>query len=230
MRRLEAKTSKRLVKVVAISDTHGCHDYLDPLRQGDILIHAGDFTKRGTQEECEQMARWLGCQSHAHKLVTPGNHDAWVEREPVAAARLFDKFGVRLLLHETVVLEGFKFFGSPFTPAFNNWHFMQARGGKSERAWASIGLDTDVVITHGPPYGHGDLVDAYGGSPPRHAGCLALLERLRQVRPSYHLFGHIHEGYGVTVSDEIPGTTFANVSVVDSRYRLRNDPFYFQLA
>lgn len=43
----------------------------------------------------------------------------------------------------------------------------------------------DILITHGPPRAHLDLLEY---------GCVYLLQELWRVRPQIHVFGHIHEG------------------------------------
>lgn len=53
---------------------------------------------------------------------------------------------------------------------------------------------TDILLTHGPPLRVHDL--ATRGV---HAGCPALLERVSQIQPRLHVFGHIHEGRGATL-------------------------------
>ena len=62
-----------------------------------------------------------------------------------------------------------------------------------------------------------------------NAGCFELFDRLRTVRPKVHVFGHIHEGYGVTVSDEVHETTFLNASICTEAYRPENAPHQFRL-
>ena len=46
------------IRVCCVSDTHTFTDELQ-LEQGDILIHCGDFTLRGTKEETQKFADWL---------------------------------------------------------------------------------------------------------------------------------------------------------------------------
>lgn len=129
-----------------------------------------------------------------------------------------------LLIHEPIEIRGCRFFGSPYTPTFLNWHFMRDRGPTLRAEWEKIPERTDVVITHGPAYGHGDTAPAWRGQPPRHVGCFELLKRLHLIRPQLHIFGHIHDGYGMTISDEIPGATFLNASICTEAYRPLNPP------
>src|SRR4051812_17378826 len=46
------------MRIVAVSDTHLFHEEL-VLPPGDILVHAGDMCRGGTQEELGRAAAWL---------------------------------------------------------------------------------------------------------------------------------------------------------------------------
>jgi len=213
-----------------LSDTHGLHARMEhPIPEADVLIHAGDFCGKGRGDEVRDFAAWMGAMPHRHKLVTPGNHDRPVENDPSTFRKVFADHGIRLLINETTWIDEFSFFGSPYTPTFFDWHFMRDRGPAIRAEWEKIPDDADVVITHGPPYGHGDLAPSWKGEPLRHVGCFELLNRLRIVRPRLNVFGHIHDGYGITISDEIPGTTFVNASVCTEAYRPSNRPHRFEL-
>ena len=61
-------------RVVCISDTHGLHRGLD-LPQGDILIHAGDFTRHGSLQDAEDFNAWLATLDYQHKFLVLGNHE-----------------------------------------------------------------------------------------------------------------------------------------------------------
>ena len=80
-------------------------------------------------------------------------------------------------------------------PEFYNWGFNLKRGQPCLDKWDLIPDEVDILMTHGPPLGHGDLCK-HGG----RAGCLQLLDTIQQrVRPLYHVFGHIHEGEWMAV-------------------------------
>ena len=66
---------------VCVSDTHNLHGALPPLPQGDVLLHAGDFTMRGEPEEVQRFAEWWHAQPHPQKVVIAGNHDFCLEVE-----------------------------------------------------------------------------------------------------------------------------------------------------
>merc|ERR1712000_681703 len=56
--------------------------------------------------------------------------------------------------------------------------------------WANIPPKVEVLLTHTPPIGHGDLC-----STGVRAGCVELLSEVQQrIKPRYHVFGHVHEG------------------------------------
>ena len=224
------------LKCVAISDTHGWHEQI-VIPDGDVLIASGDFCKYGRKEEVKEFALWLQKLPHRFKLVTAGNHDKPVEKQTAKCRRLFQDAGVTLLLNEEIVLDGIKFWGSPVTPKFFEWHFMKARGPEIAKVWAQIPDDVDVLITHGPPYGHGDLAPAYRTAHPKAAGCLDLLNRIREIQkassyynPRFHVFGHIHDGYGMTQSDQFHGVTFVNASICTERYQPSNEPLVFEVS
>jgi Icc-related predicted phosphoesterase len=188
--------------IVAISDTHGYHDRLE-VPDGDVLIHAGDITERGRLEEVEAFDRWLAQLPHRYKIVIAGNHDFCFQHRPGDARALMRH--ATYLQDEAVDVEGVKFYGSPWQPEFCDWAFNLPRGPALAAVWAKVPDDTRVLITHGPPLGIGDKT--HRGP---HAGCEDLLQRVRQVRPPLHVFGHIHEGAG---RYEVEGTTFVNASI-----------------
>jgi Icc-related predicted phosphoesterase len=208
------------VRIVCISDTHGQHAKLS-VPDGDILIHAGDFAAFGdTPIEIIDFNQWLGTLPHRHKVVIAGNHDWMFERHPGAARELLTN--AIYLENSGTELAGLKIWGSPVQPEFNNWAFNVARGAAIRRYWKMIPASTDVLITHGPPYGVLDTAHPTTA----HLGCEELAEAVQQIRPRLHVFGHIHGGYGEAKAD---GTLFVNASVVDEAYHLVNAPQAFEI-
>ena len=61
-------------RVICVSDTHNRHRDL-PIQEGDLFIHAGDITQRGTLPELQDFNEWLATLPHKHKIVIGGNHD-----------------------------------------------------------------------------------------------------------------------------------------------------------
>ncbi len=204
------------MRIVVLSDTHSLHWDLE-VPEGDVLVVAGDLTKRGELDELEEVNYWLGTLPHRHKVVIAGNHDFCFERTP-RAARSRITHAVYLEDAEYLV-QGVRIWGSPWQPWFHDWAFNLRRGAPLREKWDLIPPDVDVLVTHGPPHGLGDR--CYDG---RRVGCEELLVRVRELQPRLHCFGHIHEGYGVYTEGE---TTFVNASTCDMRYRAVNPPVVF---
>ena len=178
------------MRLVLISDTHNQQDAL-ALPAGDVLIHAGDFTIRGTKPEVARFGEWLMRQPHPHKIVVAGNHDFLFEREPQIARSLLP-LDAHYLRDSEITLGGLRFWGSPWQPWFFDWAFNLRRGPALAAKWALIPDGIDVLITHSPPLGTADR-NANG----EDVGCADLAEAMRRLKPRLSVFGHIHEGYGV---------------------------------
>jgi predicted phosphohydrolase len=204
------------IRIVCVSDTHRMHDGL-VVPEGDLLVHAGDSTKRGRLVEIEEVDRWLGTLPHPHKVIIAGNHDFAFERGPEARARITH---ATYLQDELATVLGLRIWGSPWQPRFFDWAFNADRGRLWEK-WALIPADVDVLVTHGPPMGILD-VTASG----EHVGCEELLRELDRVRPRLHVFGHIHEAYGIVRRGE---TTFVNASTCDLSYQPVQPPIVVDL-
>jgi hypothetical protein len=113
---------------------------------------------------------------------------------------------------------------TPWQPEFCNWAFNLPRGDALLRQWRRIPTDTDVLVTHTPPMGHGDLVGY------QSVGCADLLREVEdRVRPKLHVFGHVHEGYGRSASPD-GAITYFNASACTHNYEPVNAPFVFKLA
>ena len=85
----------------------------------------------------------------------------------------------------------------------------------AEQLYASIPEDTDVLVTHTPPYG---ILDRDGSI---LFGSRELLDRVCTIRPRLHLFGHIHKAHGTT-NDGM--TVFSNAAIMDEGYDSLNGP------
>lgn len=53
------------MRIVCVSDTHARH-HLTEVPDGDVLVHAGDITRRGKLEDVESFNSWLGSLPHRH--------------------------------------------------------------------------------------------------------------------------------------------------------------------
>ena len=227
------------MRIICISDTHMRHTALDPLPEGDLLIHCGDFSSTGREKDVLAFCEWFADQKHKHKILIAGNHDITLDRsyyiqnwqrfhrtrpEPSEQIISFvqNHTGFHYLLDQTIQIDGVSCYGSPWQPVFFNWAFNQKRGDASRKRWSLIPQNTDLLITHGPPYGIGDLCRSG-----IHAGCEDLLRSVQQrIHPKVHIFGHIHEGYG-SYTD---GTTkYINASSCSVRYIPNQAPICLDL-
>jgi predicted phosphodiesterase len=194
------------MRIVAVADTHLHHRELD-IPDGDLFIHAGDICRRGTLAELERAAEWIRSLPHRFKVVIAGNHD-WTFATDAARARALLGDGVLYLEDSGATVEGLRVWGSPWQPEFGDWAFNLPRGEALAKKWALIPEGLDVLVTHGPPRGIGDLA-AFNG----HTGCEDLLARVRVTKPRLHLFGHIHEDGGAW---KVDGTLFVNCTTAGS--------------
>uniref|UniRef100_H3HB28 Calcineurin-like phosphoesterase domain-containing protein n=1 Tax=Phytophthora ramorum TaxID=164328 RepID=H3HB28_PHYRM len=226
------------MKVVCVSDTHGLHEDALQVPDGDVFVHAGDFTDTGERSEVLAFNEFLGRLPHRYKVVIAGNHESTFDRQfysrywhQYGHTQQYDPQEVRALLtnalyleDQAVLIEGYVFYGTPWQPEFCNWAFNLPRGDALLRRWRHIPTDTDVLITHTPPMGHGDQVGY------QHVGCAELLREVEQrVRPKLHVFGHVHEGYGRSASPD-GAITYFNASVCTHNYDPVNAPFVFELT
>jgi Icc-related predicted phosphoesterase len=209
-----------MMKIIALSDTHSLHNEV-VLPKCDVLIHAGDFSGNGSMSHVNNFLDWFSNQDATVKLATPGNHDTWVEKNTQEAISMFKNRGVELLIHAPYKYNTIKFFLSPYTPEFMEWSFMYPRmDGK--KVWEDIPEDTNILVTHGPPHQILDYV-------PRsfsHQGCTYLRQKISEIKPAYHIFGHIHEGYGYKLFDS---THCYNVSVCNKNYDAINKPIELEI-
>ncbi|SNC59297.1 Predicted phosphoesterase [Marinobacter sp. es.048] len=210
------------MRLVCISDTHSMHRQIPRIPDGDVLIHAGDCLGRGTLDNVEDLNDWLGMLPHQNKIVIAGNHD-WVFQETPALAR--EALSNAFYLEDSgISLQGVNFWGSPWTPVFMDWAFMLEGGQALFDKWKLIPDNTHVLITHGPPKGFGDEVDT--GLRFQNVGCIHLLDRVDEVSPKAHIFGHIHEGYG----EYLRGSTLLiNASTCTERYEPTNAPIVLDI-
>ena len=208
------------MRIVAISDTHGYHQQVQ-LPKGDLLIHAGDVSKRGLEAEIVDFLNWFQQQDFKYKVFIAGNHDFFFEKAEAQVIADLIPPGVTYLNDSGSTIEGMNIWGSPVQPWFYNWAFNRQRGEEIDQHWQKIPKNTDILITHGPPKGILDTT-----SRGLQVGCEKLLEKIQEVQPIYSIFGHIHEARGLV---QHPHTQFINASVVNLQYQVVHDPVVLKL-
>eukprot|EP00667_Euglena_gracilis_P020457 EG_transcript_22151 len=187
------------VRIVHLSDTHGLlPEYAVP--PADILIHTGDFClNRGSAREYAAFNRLLGAYPHQHRLVVLGNHDLFGRWETERMAALLPA-ATHVFDREEINVLGLRIFGVSYHQSLNG---------------TELPKGLDLLVSHEPPLG---ILDRSRGG--FRLGDKYLREQLDQAQPRYHLFGHVHEGYGaktVTWRDTGQMTQCFNGSQADQR-------------
>ena len=163
------------MRLLHISDTHGKHELLIDLPKADVIVHTGDFTEDGTEVEVKDFIEWFSSLPYAYKIFIAGNHDNCLYRANIEG--LPDN--VHYLCNDGITIDGIKFYGVPM--------FLEDDlEGNFPELFSRIPDDTDVLLTHQPPLG---ILDEQDGI---NYGDNHLYKRVMDVRPKYHLFGHLH--------------------------------------
>lgn len=188
------------MRIIQISDTHSKHHLLTDLPPADVVVHCGDITENGTEEEVLDFLNWFITLPYKHKIFVTGNHDLC----------LWDATGienlpknVHFLQDRECEIEGIKFFGL----AYNH----------SEQL---ISSEVDVLVSHEPPL---MILDE---SNHIHWGNAPLRNRVFEVKPRFHFFGHAHEAYG---TEKLQGIVFSNAALLDNLNQLKYKPKTFIL-
>jgi Icc-related predicted phosphoesterase len=209
-----------MTRIIAIADSHGMHDDL-VLPEGDILVHAGDWSNHGTFQDLVNFNKWLGSLDFKHIVCIAGNHDIFASQ---VNKRVVQEFltNATYLENEGAYIDGVSFWGSPFTPLFGQWAFMKSRGDAIAKVWAMIPQDLDVLITHGPAQG---VLDTNA----RHelCGCYDLRHAIQSRKIQKHVFGHIHNNGGQ--KGYIDSTVCINASVLNDDYEIAYKPMVFDV-
>lgn len=186
------------INILHLSDTHGLHRQLPQLPDADVIVHSGDFTMAGTEQEVFDFTNWFCDLPYRHKIFIARNHDDCLYGAELSG--LDDN--CHYLCNSGINIEDIKFYGVPM-------FIDDDMTGKYKEYLSVIPNDTDVLITHQPPL----CVLDYDGH--RHYGSPELFEKIQIVRPKLHLFGHIHATFGTSLSN---GTIFSNAALVDEQY------------
>jgi predicted phosphodiesterase len=199
------------MRIIILSDTHGYHDSLK-IPDGDMIIHSGDNSVYGEIWEIKKFLKWFGELPHKYKIFVNGNHEKVVSKMGLMkslVAEFKEYYNFHYLEHESIEIEGLKIFGSPYTPEFFDWAYMYDRP-KGGLVWSEIPMDSDIIVTHGPPYGIMDGVVPFDRYNFDHAGCHYLKAKIDLIKPKLNCFGHIHKHYGFKKLDDVLYVNAAN--------------------
>ena len=195
--------------ILHLSDTHSKHHELHNLPPADIIIHSGDISFAGTENEVMDFIEWFGALPYKYKIFIAGNHDfcLFEANIDVVPQNCF------YLCNSSVTIQGIKFYGAPM--------FMEdVMSGDYDANLQKIPIDTNVLVTHQPPY---SILDYSGNI---NYGDRNLLQIVLKSKPKYHLFGHIHAAYGIEKSVH---TTFVNAAILSENYELINEPVLLRI-
>ncbi|MDR1181432.1 MAG: metallophosphatase domain-containing protein [Bacteroidales bacterium] len=200
------------MKILHLSDTHSRHHALQNLPIADIIIHSGDMLWAGASKEVLDFIDWFGGLDYKYKIFIAGNHDDCFEGRNREIIQNFLPKNCFYLCNSGIEIEGIQFWGVPL--------FMSDDiNGRLPQMMAQIPADTDILITHSPPFGILDTTD-------NSYGCPDLLQAVLKIKPKYHLFGHVHGAYGIEKSAY---TTFVNAALMNENYELVNNPVLLEV-
>ncbi|CAF3386960.1 unnamed protein product [Rotaria socialis] len=241
-----ATRANKTTRIVCISDTHSRYDFVLP--SGDILVHTGDFSKSGLQDEVEYFITWLkSLTKYRLKIFIAGNHDHTLD--PISYERCWKRwhrgrkqncapvghlihdrslatnFGIIYLEEQLFVdnVTGLSFYGSsPYEPASHNGTFyFPINSVEIMQACSRIPNNVDVLLTHCPP---ASILDTTITG--EHVGCDELLSCVNVAKPRLHVFGHIHEAHGRI---DQGSTIFVNASICNRKYQPVQAPIVIDL-
>lgn len=216
------------LRIVAMSDMHGLLPDPTELPKCDLLLIGGDIcptlNHRINYQEAwldAEFRRWLHLVPADAVVGVAGNHDFIFQLNPYRVPKLPWTY----LQDSGLNYKGLRIWGTPWTPTFGDWAFglpdVNPQGVGLHVPYDQIPEGTDVVICHGPPFGFGD--QTISGE---NVGSRTLLSRLDVVKPKLVVFGHIHEGQGVYLTD---GMTLANVTLLNIYYKRAHDPYVTEI-
>ena len=214
-----------MIKIGCLSDIHG---YVYDLQtkcypEIELLIIAGDLCPT---DEVMYQEEWLEYNYQnifmnkkifpdlQEIIIVPGNHDYWIERHYDDFLTLIKIFGysTKVLVDEGyeyisgITGESVKIYGNPRTSLW--LHAFPHKPGNTDILEIPEGID--ILVTHEAPriYQLECIKQSqrwYGKDEP---GNLALSQRVLEINPKYHVFGHIH----YPERGEVSGIKFMNVS------------------
>jgi len=190
------------MKALHISDWHG--EFIFPDAEYDIVISSGDMTPNFTtnmeQEKklqkkwvCKNVDKFFRVVGNKPFLSVSGNHD-FINLARVLRENGFESFNLN---DKELIFNGIKFYGLPWIPHIKGrWNYEASTYTMSHKV-RPIPEDTNVLITHCPPYGYLDMgiTERFGNTVLSNH-----YHYSTEKSPRLILCGHIHECGGYTRS------------------------------
>jgi len=230
------------MRIVALSDQHG---HLPEIPPCDLLLVAGDVCpdyigESFSGDHPEQQKAWFDERARAwladapanHKILTWGNHDwcgqvfRFADDSPLAIPLPAVQILVDAGTYVPAAGRPISIWATPWSRQFDRWAFMKSPEELAE-VYAAIPEGIDILVSHQPPYGHGDRYEHPGSGDVEQLGSPELLAAIGRIRPRLVVCGHLHGGHGRFVYDGIP---IWNVSVVNDDYQLVRSPTVIEVA
>lgn len=170
------------MKILAVSDEEcaALWDHYVPgqLKQYDLILSCGDLKA--------SYLSFLVTMARCPLLYVHGNHDDRYDREPPEGCDCIDD--------RMVIYNGVRILGLGGSPWYRPGKYQYTEDEMEKRIkklrfllWRHKGVD--IVVTHAPPFGVGDLPDR------AHQGFTCLRALLDKYKPQYLLHGHVHLRY-----------------------------------
>jgi Icc-related predicted phosphoesterase len=212
------------MRILLTSDLHGNLPLIES--EADMLIVAGDicpdFMTSVAQHQHHwldtEFRRWLSDLPVRKVIAIAGNHDFVMEKP-----YLIPDLPWHYLRDNSVTIDGIKIHGMPWVPNLPSWAFFGGFDSVDEGIQAKIPEDTDILVSHGPPYGYADKLAGggkYGNSKAMRVGDKGMDVTLARVKPKLFVCGHIHESFGHYNHPHVEHGIW-NVAFVDEIYRPR---------
>ena len=201
--------STSTITLLILSDTHGKHRTLPLPSQGaDILLHCGDWSNwKTSKKDTVDFNKWLGeLKGYERKILICGNHEICCGK--LTTAKIKEKYitNAEYYCNEAIQHKSLKLWLSPLTRARNVSYRANSFSKSQERLqeeFSKCPNDTDVLITHSPPYG---ILDRHKKG--HRMGSIELWKTVQRVLPSIHIFGHCHDDAGALSRKMLPEGTW----------------------
>lgn len=238
-----------MTKFCAIGDLHGRHKDIT-INECDCVLICGDIIPNEIQGNMtksksffkKDFLPWCMTLPCDKVFLIAGNHDSYMFKNEIAFINLLkDCNGKVNYMHGQndyggtyTEYNGHTIFGTPWCSIFGNWDWMI--GHDKQTQWYSNlikffnneNIKLDILMSHDAPYGTSDILDSnnpWGNT--THCGNVALKNLVKVVQPKIMVHGHLHSTNHK--EEKLDGTTVVCTSILDDRYNMKYEPYYFEL-